>query len=418
MRLRDALEHRLADLDQAGLRRQLQTLQGLPPRSVEFNGHPVLSFASNDYLGLARHPDLLASLGQATSTFGAGATASRLVCGSLPPHALLEHALATFKSTEAALAFSSGYATALGVIPALVGPGDIVLLDRLAHACLVDGARLSGARLRVFRHNDPDDLRRLLEWAARHSAPPPAATPASSRRSSHTLIVTESVFSMDGDRAPLAALADLKDRYGAWLLVDEAHATGLIGPRRQGLIEALGLTGRVEVTLGTLGKALGCAGGFVAGERVLRDYLIHRARSFMFSTAPPPGVAAAAARAVELVASEEGARRATALWERITLLHQGLVQLGWPLPPAESAILPLIVGPETHAVRLAAALRDEGLLVPAIRYPTVSRGRARLRLSVSADHHPDDVARLLAALARAQAKTGITPAPLPSRTAR
>lgn len=401
------LQDRLLRLEQAGVRRRLRPLEAAPGVVVtDSAGARLRNFSSNDYLGLATHPAVRAAAADALREHGAGATASRLICGSLPPHRDLEQALARFKDTEAALAFSSGFAAALGVIPALVGPGDFVVLDRLAHACLVDGARLSGARLRVFRHNDPADLERLLAWVDRQRKP------GADAESGRVLIVTESVFSMDGDRAPLREIVEAKRRHQAWLLVDEAHGTGVLGPGRRGGIEELGLRcgTDVEVTFGTLGKALGAGGGFVAGSAVLADYLVNRARSFVFSTAPPPATAAAARAALEVVASAEGGERAARLWSRVHDLHAGLRAQGWELPPPASAILPLHVGAEDAAMRLSAALRDEGFLVPGIRYPTVPRGRARLRLTLSADHEPGDVGDLLAALERAAGRSGVRPA--------
>jgi 8-amino-7-oxononanoate synthase len=369
---------------------------------VSVHGRHLLNFASNDYLGLAHHPQVLLAAQQATLEFGAGATASRLISGSLPPHQQLESALAHFKQTPAALSFSSGYATALGTVPALVGPHDVVILDRLAHACLIDAARLSGARLRVFRHNQVEDLTRILRWA-RHLPPTPAGNPP------HVLVVTESVFSMDGDQAPLADIVAAKDAHDAWLMVDEAHATGILGPSRRGLADAQGVSHRIDIAMGTLGKALGASGGFIAGSQSLVEVLISRARSFLFSTAPPPAAAAAALAAVQLVASPEGERLVHTLWDRIHTFHQGLLQLGAPLPTPLSPILPLHVGDASEALRLAAALADEGLLVPAIRYPTVARRQARLRFTVSAAHTPEDLHTALAAVQRAFQRTGFRP---------
>ena len=326
---KDELARRLGELTQHRLRRDLRRVESNSGSRIVVGGVPLLNFSSNDYLGLAHHPGLRIAAAEALARWGAGSTASRLVCGSLAPHQDLELALARFKGTEAALSFASGYATALGVIPALVGPGDVVVLDRLAHACLVDGARLSGARLRVYRHNDPCDLQRILAWACNR---PTAETAERPRR---TLIVTESVFSMDGDVAPLNEIVELKDRHDAWLLVDEAHATGVFGRTRRGVIEEMGLEGRVEVQFGTLGKALGAAGGFIGGPRELIDYLVNSARSFIFSTAPPPASAAAAAAGLAIVQSPEGHVRAARLWERVAELRHELAAQGWTLPPGD-----------------------------------------------------------------------------------
>lgn len=402
MPLLDSLRDRLADLDARHLRRSLLPVEDIEGPRLELTGGTLLSFASNDYLGLARHPRLKAAAIEATQRFGAGSTASRLLCGSLAPHHHLESALAAFKQTESALSFSSGYTTALGVVPALVGPGDCVILDRLAHACLVDAARLSGARLRVFRHNDPGDLRRILQWVRSLPKAPGGRPP-------QALILTESVFSMDGDVAPLAELVEVKDAFDAWLLLDEAHATGTVGPGLQGWAAALGLAHRIDIPMGTLGKALGAAGGYVAGAALLCEYLVSRARSLLFSTAPPPAAAAAAAAGLDILASPEGARLAARLSDSITALHAGLSNDGWSLPPPRTPIVPLPIGDEADAVRLSQALRNEGCLVPAIRYPTVARGQARLRITTSALHGDEEIATLRASLRRALDRTGLRP---------
>lgn len=363
----------LRALDAAGLRRELRPAPG-----------GLRNFASNDYLGLAAHPALVEAAVRAARDFGAGTGAARLICGSLPPHQVLETALAAWKRTESALAFGSGYTTALGVIPALVGRGDFVILDRLAHACCVDGARLSGATLRVFRHNDPDDLERSLARIRRDHA------------GARLLVVTESLFSMDGDRAPLAELVGVKDRHGAWLMLDEAHAVGVFGARGGGLADEAGLGPRVEIQMGTLGKAVGAAGGYIAGSRVLVDHLVNHARSFLFSTAPVPAAAAAAHAGVELIQSQEGADRRAQLRANIRALRAALRQ---PVAPAAGAIVPLIVGEASAAVDLAGALRARGIFAPAIRYPTVKRGAARLRFTATAAHTAADFAALAAAMA-------------------
>ena len=379
-------------------------------------GEVLVEFASNDYLGLARDARVQEASARAAMEFGAGSGSARLVCGSTKLHAELESCLAGFKGTERALTFSSGFATAMGVIPALAGPGDFVVLDRLAHACLVDAARLSRARLRVFRHNDLEDLERILAWtrgcrASVGGVPSDGANSeeADSSGSGRVIIVTESVFSMDGDRAPLVEMVALKERHEAWLLVDEAHATGIAGAGGRGVVAELGLGDRVEVPMGTLGKALGSAGGFIGGSALLVDYLIQKARSFVFSTAPPPAVAAASIAALAIVASEEGDGLRSRLRANIEWLHRGLREAGWSLPAPVSPILPVQVGMEADALQLSAVLREAGYWVPAIRYPTVPRGRARLRITVSAAHSMEELAGLLGALERASAKLGIRP---------
>lgn len=349
----------------------------------------LLNFSSNDYLALANHLALKEAAMKAVRDFGAGTGASRLVCGSLALFHELEEALAEFKGTEAALTFSTGYATAIGTITALLGNGDIVVLDKLAHACIVDAARLSGAKLRVFRHNDLNDLESILKWAAKRQTgaqPPP-----------RVLIATESVFSMDGDHAPLRNLVELKNRYGAWLMLDEAHATGVFGPNGSGRAQQEGVAAQIEIQMGTLGKALGAAGGYICGSRALIDLLINRARSFIFSTAPVPAAAAAAAAGVGLVRSTEGASRRERLWKQVPRLA-AMFEPGPIQPSAQSPILPWIVGDELVAVEFAERLRANSIYVPAIRFPTVARGSARLRFTVTSEHSEQELDQLTAAL--------------------
>ncbi len=397
-----ALQEELDGFDAAGLARRLRPVKGLPGPTLEIAGRAVTQFSSNDYLGLAGHPALREAAARAALDWGAGSGASRLVCGSLGLHHELEAALAAFKQTPAALAFATGYAAATGTIGALTSKGDILIVDKLVHACCIDGARLSGATLRVYRHNDLDDLQAKLQWAAH------ARDHGRARR---ILVVTESVFSMDGDLAPLRDIIELKDRHGAWLMVDEAHATGLYGENRRGLVEEFQVAGQVEIQMGTLGKALGAGGGYIAGSRPLIDLLVHRARSFVFSTAPVPAQAGAALAALALVQSAEGETRRHQCWANVDAVKNCLIESGWSLPPVRSAILPLIVGGERPAVELAAALLERNLLVPAIRYPTVPRHLARLRLTVSAAHASEHIQKLAGALA--ELRHFIPPAPGP-----
>jgi len=383
------LEEALQGLQAAGLYRELRPVDSAQAARITVGGRELLNFSSNDYLGLANEPVLKEAAIRAVATYGAGSGASRLICGSLRPHHDLEDALAAFKGTEAALSFSSGYAAALGAITALAGRDDYVVIDRLVHACIVEAARHCGAKLRVFPHNDPAGLDSILRWIDGRK---PAALPGAPRP--RTLIITESVFSMDGDLAPLRKIVDLKDQYGACLMVDEAHATGLFGANRRGLAESLGVGDRIEVQMGTLGKALGAAGGYLCGSRRLVDFLLNRARTFIFSTAPVPAAVAAAAAGVGLVRSAAGAARLGALHARIAELPSPPRPAGGPA----AAIFPIIIGDETAAVATSAALREGGVFIPAVRFPTVARGSARLRLTLTASHTSDDLARLAAAL--------------------
>ncbi len=357
-----------------GLWRELRTLDSVQGPMVHIDGRELVNFSSNDYLGLADSAELREAMREGVDRYGAGSGSSRLVCGTMKPHVELEAALAAFKRTEAALTYSSGYAVALGTIPALIGSGDTIILDKLSHASLVDAARLSGATIRVFPHNHLGKLSKLLETAK-----------------GRVLVVTEAIFSMDGDACPLAEIVELKDHHSAWLLLDEAHAVGVLGPQGRGLTAALGLEGRVELQMGTMSKSLGLSGGYLAASRQVIDLLINRARSLIYSTAPPPCLAHAARVALEIVASPEGDRRRE-------MLHQHVRQLS-PGTPLISAIVPRIIGDETRAMEASTRLRESGFLIPAIRYPTVARGSARLRITASAAHRPEQIQSLLQSLA-------------------
>ncbi len=288
----EELGRRLGELRRQNLQRELRRVDSPAGTRIQLRGRTLLNFSSNDYLGLANDPRLKEATIRAVEKFGAGSGASRLMCGSLAPHHELEETLAAFKSTQAALSFSTGYATAVGTICALLGQDDVIILDKLVHACIVDAARLCGAKIRVFDHNNLDNLEKILKWVRRGElCEPQIKSGARVTRPSEkprTLIVTESIFSMDGDAAPLREMVALKEKHGAWLMVDEAHATGLYGPNRRGLAEAAGVGDRIEIQMGTLGKAVGAAGGFICGSRALIDFLVNRARSFIFSTAPVP----------------------------------------------------------------------------------------------------------------------------------
>jgi len=379
------MARRLAALRADGLWRELRRVETPQSPRLRIGGQTLLNFASNDYLGLANDPAVREAAIRAVEQYGAGAGASRLVCGSLAPHHALDEALAAFKGVEAALSVSPGHPSALGALGALLGRGDFVILDQRVHASIVDAARLCGAKLRVFNHNDLDSLEARLKWVRAQA----------SARKARALVVTESVFSMDGDHAPLRELAALKERYGAWLMVDEAHAVGLYGARGRGLAAALGVSERIEVQMGTLGKAMGAAGGYLCGSRALVDCLINRARPFLFSTAPVPAAVAAAAAGVRLAQSRTGEERRARLWQNVARL---LPAAPARAPTDRSAIIPIRIGDEARALAIADALRAREIFLPAIRYPTVARGAARLRLTVTAAHTPADLDQLQAAL--------------------
>ena len=385
----DELNRRLASLREQNLFRELRCVDSAQGTHIAMGGKTFLNFSSNDYLGLASHPALKEAAIRAVEEFGAGAGASRLICGSLAPFHKLEETLAAFKKTEASLTFATGYAAAVGTITALLGKDDILILDKLVHACIVDAAKLSGAKLRIFAHNDLNDLEDKLKWADQFSKA------ESGKRKANILIVTESVFSMDGDAAPLCEIVALKDKYGAWLMVDEAHATGVIGQNGRGLADELGVSGQIEIQMGTLGKALGASGGYICGGRTLIDYLINRARSLSFSTAPFPAVAATATAGIELAQSAAGEALRRQLQQRIAALKS---EIGNQKSKIPCAIIPFIIGDENQAVAAAAKLRKQNIFVPAIRYPTVARGAARLRVTITATHTPEDVWQLANAL--------------------
>ena len=382
--MRDFFAKELEALRKRALDRHLREISNAQGPEVVIAGRHFINFSSNDYLGLANDPRLREAAVSAIDEFGVGAGASRLISGTQSPHLHLERALATWKGTEAALCFSSGYSAALGTIPALASKNDVVLLDKLCHASLIDGARLSGAVLRVFPHNHMSKLESHLEWARRKHP------------GKRVLIITESVFSMDGDRAPLRDLVELKKRFDALLMLDEAHAVGVIGPNGRGLAAAENVSAEVDIQMGTLSKALGASGAYICGSRVLIEWLINRARSFIYSTAPAPAIAAAALAAVDFLSSNQGEERRLLLWERIRLMQELLPRIESNkkhVAPC-SAIFPWIVGDEKAALDMAAAMQSEGFLVPAIRYPTVAKGAARLRITVTAAHEEAQIETL------------------------
>ena len=366
------------------LTRRLTPLQSGVGPVVEMAGRQILLFASNDYLGLAMHPEVIRASVEATQRFGAGAGAARLVSGSLPPHQELESALAQFKGTEAALSFSSGYLANIGAIPALIGRDGLILADRLCHASLLDGCRLSAADFRIYRHNDTEQLQSLL---------------AARRQARRTLIVTDGLFSMDGDLAPLPELSRLAQTYGADLYVDDAHGTGVMGAYGRGTAEHFGLEASIPFQMGTLGKAFGSSGAYLAGSSTVIQYLMNTSRSFIFTTAPPPGSAAAATAALRIV-QREPERRAR-LWANRERLFRGLTELGFTLPPSVSPIIPILIGNADRALSFAEHLFAEGIYAPAIRPPTVPDATSRIRVTVTSEHSPGQIDQALVSFQRA-----------------
>lgn len=379
MRLRDLAQSRLDALEAQNLRRRLRRIDGPQGPTVSLEGRPVLGFCSNNYLGLADHPDLLEAARRSLETEGLGAGASRLVSGTMQAHEAAEAALARLYRTEAAILFATGYAANVGTLSALAGPGDLLLSDALNHASLIDGCRLSRADVHVYRHLD---LGHLEEQLARLR---PTAEQA--------FVVTDSVFSMDGDEAPLRELRALCDRYDAALVLDEAHAVGVLGPEGRGLAAELGVV--PDVLVGALGKAFGAAGSFVVADQPIVELLRNRARSFVFSTAPLPLAARVAERAVDLVRQADDRRERVLGHAR--RLREELRQLGYTVPEGRVPIVPVVIGEEAAALGLSAALLERGVFAQAIRPPTVPRGTARLRVVPIATHSDADLDLAIAA---------------------
>ncbi len=377
-------EQELAELKKRGLYRQLRVIGSEPGPTVSMDGGAIIVMASNNYLGLATHPSLKQAAIEATRKYGVGSGAARLVSGTLPPHAELEAALARFKGTAASLVFGSGYLANIGVIPALIGSGGLILADRFCHASLLDGCRLSGADFRVYRHRDVSHLEALLAKRPPHR---------------QTLIVTDGIFSMDGDVAPLPELTALAERYGAQLFVDDAHGTGVMGRQGRGTLEHFGLEGRIPFHMGTLGKALGTSGAYVAGPEEFISYVVNRARSFLYTTAPPPASAAATIAALALVQAEP--ERRMRLWNNQARLHGGLKSLGFRLTDSHSPILPILIGEPQKAVAMAERLLELGVYAPAIRPPTVPKETSRIRFTVTSEHTAEHLDCVLAACEKA-----------------
>jgi 8-amino-7-oxononanoate synthase len=378
-------EDKLRLLEEQHLLRHLRMIESATGPVVTIAGKSVILMASNDYLGLATHPALKQAAIEATERFGVGSGASRLISGTLPPHHELEIALAEFKRTDAALVFSSGYSANVGLIPALIDSSGVILADRLSHASLIDGSRLSGAEFRVFRHGDMRQLQALLNRR-------------SIRR--ETLIVTEGIFSMDGDAAPLIEMAALAERYGARLLVDDAHGTGVMGRTGRGTLEYFGAESKIPFHMGTLSKAFGTSGAYVVGPASLIHYLLNRARPMMFSTAPPPATAAAAVAAIRVLQSEP--QRLARLWNNQRYFLEGLRKLEFHFTPTVSPIIPVVIGSAHTADTFSKRLLELGVYAPAIRPPTVPKDTSRIRTTVTSEHTREQLNQVLAAFAQAR----------------
>jgi glycine C-acetyltransferase/8-amino-7-oxononanoate synthase len=394
------IEQRLEELEQLGLSRRLRLVSGPQGPTVLLDGKPVLLLCSNNYLGLADHPSVREAAADAAMRWGVGAGASRLVSGTMTIHRRLEERLASFERTEACLLFGSGYLANIGVIGALAGRGDAVFSDELNHASIVDGCRLSRAEVVVYRHRDVEHL----DWCLRRQA--------GARR----LIVTDSVFSMDGDVAPLTEIVELADMHGARLVVDEAHATGNLGPGGRGAVAAAGLEGEIDVIVGTLGKALGSYGAYACASAEIVRYLINTARSLIFSTAPAPPAIAGALAALELL--QQRPQRVQRLRSNARALRRALAAEGFPVADGEMHIVPLIVGEERAAMRLCQEAIGHGAFAQAIRPPTVPAGTSRLRLTAMASHTASELELAAGVFGRVARELGLDPSamqpPLPA----
>jgi 8-amino-7-oxononanoate synthase len=371
---------RLGQLEEDGLTRRRRVVEGPQATSLTVDGKSYLAFCSNDYLGLANHPVLIAAAQWGAATYGVGGGASHLVCGHSVPHEVLEDALAAFVRLPRALYFSTGYMAALGVIPALVGRGDAVFSDTLNHACLIDGMRLSRADVYLYSHLDMEALEKQLAQC----------------ESANKLVVSDAVFSMDGDLAPVPDLLALCERYDAWLLLDDAHGFGVLGADGRGSLSHFGVYSPRILYMGTLGKAAGVFGAFVAGEIEVIEWLLQRARTYIFTTAAPPMLATAVTESLQLI-EKESWRRAR-LGELIAQLRKGLADSPWTLLPSTTPIQALIIGDNRTVIQLGEALLKKGIWVSTIRPPTVPQGTARLRISLSAGHTSKDVAWLVTSL--------------------
>jgi glycine C-acetyltransferase/8-amino-7-oxononanoate synthase len=391
---------RLAELEELGLHRRLRLISGPQGPRVLLDGKPVLLLCSNNYLGLADHPRVREAAADAAMRWGVGAGASRLVSGTMTIHRRLEERLAEWEGSEACVLFGSGYLANVGVIGALAGKGDTVFSDELNHASIIDGCRLSGARVVVYGHADGEHLR----WCLRRHG-----------EQGRRLIVSDAVFSMDGDVAPLADIVELAQEHGALTMVDEAHATGLLGPGGRGAVAEAGLQGEVDIVVGTLSKSLGSYGAYVCSSAEMSDYLINSARSLIFSTAPGPPAIAGALAALELL--RERPHRVERLHAVARALRGELAKEGFPIESSEMPIVPLVVGGERDAMRMCAAALSRGVFAQAIRPPTVAAGTSRLRLAAMASHTPAELRQAARTLGEAARAVGLEPAGMRSRPA-
>jgi glycine C-acetyltransferase len=387
----DYLKEELAALERDGLLLHPRTLEGPQGARARYDGRDVINLASNNYLGLANHPRLNEAACRAAMEFGAGSGAVRTIAGQMTMHRDLEERFAAFKHAEAALMFQSGFTSNAGTVAAILTKEDVIVSDRLNHASIIDGARLSRAEIAVFDHRDADHADRLL-----------AATASPGRRQ---LLITDGVFSMDGDIAPLPELVEVAERHSAIMMVDDAHASGVLGKGGAGTVDHFGLHGRVDIQVGTLSKAIGVLGGFIAGPAHLIEWLQNRGRPYLFSTSAPPPVVAACITALDVIGDEP--ERLERLWSNTALLKDGLHDLGFDTGASETPITPVITGDEERTQRFATRLFEEGVFCPAIVFPTVGKGLARVRTIVTADHTEDDLREALEIFGRIGGELGL-----------
>jgi glycine C-acetyltransferase len=387
----DYLKEELVTLERDGLLLHPRTLEGPQGARARYDGRDVINLASNNYLGLANHPRLNEAAARAAKEYGAGSGAVRTIAGQMTMHRELEARFAAFKHAEAALMFQSGFTSNAGTVAAILTKDDVIASDRLNHASIIDGARLSRAEIAVFDHRDADHADRLLTETARPG-----------RRQ---LLITDGVFSMDGDIAPLPDLVEVAERHGAIMMVDDAHASGVLGSGGAGTVDHFGLHGRVDIQVGTLSKAIGVLGGFIAGPPHLIEWLQNRGRPYLFSTSAPPSVVAACIAALDVLADEP--ERLRRLWSNTESFKAGLHELGFDTGESQTPITPVITGDEERTQRFAARLFEEGVFCPAIVFPTVAKGSARVRTIVTADHTPDDLDEALEVFGRVGAELGL-----------
>src|SRR5213593_3810303 len=388
----DYLRTQLEELERAGTALHPRTLESAQHARATFDGREVINLASNNYLGLAAHPRMREAASRAAAELGAGSGAVRTIAGTMSLHTELERRFAAFKGAEAAIMFQSGFTANSGAVAAILGKEDVIVSDQLNHASIIDGARLSRAEIKVFPHKDVKAADRLLE-----------ETKAVGRQQ---LLITDGVFSMDGDIAPLPDLVEVAKRRGAIMMIDDAHASGVLGQNGKGTVSHFGLDPKdVDIQVGTLSKAIGVLGGFIAGPSHLITWLQNRGRPFLFSTSAPPAVAAACIEALNIL--EESPELVDRLWERTRFFKKGLTDLGFDTGQSETPITPVIAGEETKVVELSRLLWEEGVFTPAIVFPTVAKGQARVRTIVTADHTEEDLKEALDAFETVGRKLGL-----------